>query len=44
MADVAEHLDVNGPWRYKLSDIYNAPAVTVAVERMIVENTLAAAD
>jgi transposase len=42
VADVVEHLDVNGPWRYKLSDIYNDPAVTAAVERMIMENTLAA--
>jgi transposase len=44
VADVIEHLDVNGPWRYKLSDIYNDLAVTAAVERMIMENTLAAAD
>jgi hypothetical protein len=43
VGDVVEHLDVNGPWRYKLSDIYNDPAVTAAVERMIMENTLAAA-
>jgi transposase len=43
VADVVEHVDVNGPWRYKLSDIYNDPAVTAAVERMIMENTLAAA-
>jgi len=44
VADVAKHLDVNGPWPYKLSDIYNDPAVTAAVERMIRGNTLAAAD
>jgi putative transposase len=42
VADVVEHLDVNGPWRYKLSDIYDDPAVTTAVERMVMENTLAA--
>jgi transposase len=42
VADVVEPLDVNGPWRYKLSDIYNNPAVTAAVERMIMENSLAA--
>ena len=41
-ADVVEPLDVNGPWRDKLSDIYNDPAVTMAVERMIMENTIAA--
>jgi putative transposase len=44
VADVVEHLDVNGPWPYKLSDIYNDPAVTAAVERMLMGNTLAAAD
>ena len=44
VADVVEHLDVNDPWRYKLSDISHDPAVTAAVERMIMENTLAAAD
>ena len=43
VADVVEHLDVNGPWRYKLSDIYSDPAVTAVVERMITENTLATA-
>jgi len=42
VADVVEHLDVNGPWRYKLSDIYDDPAVTAAVERMVMETTLAA--
>jgi transposase len=43
VADVVEHLDVNGPWRYKLSDIYDDPAVTAAVECVVMENTLAAA-
>jgi hypothetical protein len=43
VADVVEHLDVHGPWRYKLSDIYSDPAVTAVVERMITENTLATA-
>jgi putative transposase len=43
VADVVEHLDVNGPWRDKLSDIYDDPAVTAAVERIVMENTLAAA-
>jgi hypothetical protein len=28
------HLHVNGPWRYKLSRIYEEPEVTAAVERM----------
>jgi len=31
VADVVEHLQVNGPWLYKLSDIYHEPAVTEAV-------------
>jgi transposase len=31
-ADVEEHLQVNGPWLYKLSEIYDEPAVTAAVE------------
>ena len=43
VADVVEHLDVNGPWQYKLSDIYYAPAVTAAVEQMTMDQTLAAA-
>jgi hypothetical protein len=32
VADVVEHLPVNGPWKYKLSDLYDEPAVTAAVE------------
>jgi len=43
VADVVEHLDVNGPWPYKLSDIYYDPAVTAAVEKMTMEQPLAAA-
>jgi hypothetical protein len=43
VANVVEHLHVNGPWRYKLSDIYYTPEVTAAVERMARENALAAA-
>jgi hypothetical protein len=42
VADVVEHLHVNSPWRYKLSDIYDDPAVTAAVERMVMEQTPAA--
>ena len=44
VADVVEHLHVNGPWRYKISDIYYDPVVTTAVERMAMEQTLVAAD
>ena len=29
--DVHQHLQVNGPWRYALSDIYYTPEVTAAV-------------
>jgi hypothetical protein len=37
VADVAEHRRVNGPWHYKLSDLYYASAVTVAVEKIAAE-------
>jgi transposase len=37
VAEVAEHLHVNGPWPYKLSDIYYEPAITAAVEKMAAE-------
>lgn len=34
VADVEAHLHVNGPWPYKLSELYYEPAVTVAVEKI----------
>jgi transposase len=34
VADVEEHLQVNGPWPYKLSQLYYEPAVTAAVEKI----------
>jgi hypothetical protein len=37
VADVAEHLHVNGPWPYKLSDIYDEPVITTAVEKIAAE-------
>jgi transposase len=37
VSDVERHLQVNGPWRYKLSRIYEEPEVTAAVERMRAE-------
>jgi DDE superfamily endonuclease len=43
VADVVEHLHVNGPWQYKLSDIYHEPPVSAAVENMVMEQTLAPA-
>jgi hypothetical protein len=32
--DVAEHLQVNGPWPYVLSELYYTPEVTAAVEAL----------
>jgi hypothetical protein len=37
VADVADHLCRNGPWPYKLSDLYDEPAVTSAVEKITAE-------
>lgn len=37
VADVEEHLHLNGPWQYKLSDLYYEPAVTAAVEQITAE-------
>jgi transposase len=34
VSDVERHLRQNGPWCYKLSRLYDAPAVTAAVERI----------
>lgn len=40
VADVVKHLQVNGPWQYKLSEIYYAPEVTAAVEKLAAEERL----
>ena len=32
--DVEQHLATNGPWQYKLSQLYYTPEVTAAVERI----------
>jgi len=37
VSDVEQHLRQNGPWLDKLSQLYEAPAVTAAVERMAAE-------
>jgi hypothetical protein len=37
VADVEDHLQRNGPWKYKLSDLDDAPAVTAAVENIAAE-------
>lgn len=34
VADVEDHVRLNGPWQYKLSDLYYEPAVTTAVEKI----------
>jgi putative transposase len=38
--DVAQHLATNGPWPYKLSQLYYTPEVTTAVERLTREQLL----
>jgi transposase len=43
VTDVVEHLQMNGPWPYKRSDIDHEPAVTEAVTKMAIEQTLATA-
>jgi transposase len=43
VADVEAHLHLNGPWRYKLSDLYDEPAVTAAVENIAAEERAKAA-
>ena len=35
--DVERHMQVNGPWRYNLSELYQAPEITAAVERIAAE-------
>jgi putative transposase len=37
VADVEDHLHLNGPWKYQLSDLYYEPAVTVAVAKIVAE-------
>jgi len=37
VADVEDHLHRNGPWPYQWSDLYDAPAVTAAVENIAAE-------
>jgi transposase len=34
LQDVTQHLRVNGPWRYALSEIYYTPEVTAAVQAL----------
>jgi transposase len=37
--DVKQHLQVNGPWQYALSDLYYTPEVTAAVEALQATHT-----
>jgi transposase len=37
VADVEDQVHLNGPWQYKLSDLYDEPAVTAAVEKRIAQ-------
>jgi putative transposase len=37
VADVEDHLRWNGPWKYKLSNVYYEPAVTTGVEKIAAE-------
>jgi putative transposase len=38
VADVEAHLQLNGPWPYKLSELYYEPDVTAAVENIAAEH------
>jgi transposase len=39
VGDVEQHLAVNGPWPYTLSDIYYTPEVTAAVQALMAAET-----
>jgi hypothetical protein len=43
VADVADHVRLNGPWQDQLSDLYDEPAVTAAVEKIAAEERAMAA-
>jgi putative transposase len=43
VTDVVEHLQLNGPWKYQLSELYDDPAVTAAVEKITAEEQAKAA-
>ncbi|MCA1607712.1 MAG: IS630 family transposase, partial [Acidobacteria bacterium] len=43
VSDVVWHLSRNGPWRYKLSSIYDAPEVSAALAELKAEEQLKAA-
>jgi transposase len=35
--DVEQHMQANGPWQYNLSQLYQAPEITAAVEQIVAE-------
>jgi putative transposase len=35
--DVENHLQANGPWKYKMSRLYEAPEVTAEVDRLVAQ-------
>jgi hypothetical protein len=35
--DVEHHLQANGPWKYKMSRLYDKPDVTAEVDRLVAE-------
>jgi hypothetical protein len=39
VGDVEQHLQVNGPWPYVLSEIYYTPEVTAAVQALMATET-----
>src|SRR6185369_4851888 len=39
VGEVKQHLRVNGPWRYALSELYYTPEVTAAVEALKTADT-----
>jgi DDE superfamily endonuclease len=43
VADVEEHVHLNGPWTYQLSDLYYEPAITAAVKNIAAEEHVKAA-
>jgi hypothetical protein len=43
VAEVEEHLHLNGPWKYQLSHLSYEPAVTAAVEKLAQEKPFATA-
>jgi putative transposase len=40
VGDVERHLSTNGPWQYRLSQLYHTPEVTTAVKRIAKEQQL----